>query len=277
MNQKSRSFFLILGLCSLFVAPVCAQIGAEAQGGKLTAWVALGIDQELSQRWTSVTDIGYGRHSDPDNSAFVERLGLNVLTQDFVCKIGTNWSLLLGGGYWRRQAYTDEAPYDHRPAPYEYRNELRPYQRIFYRQHLRRIKISHSLRTDIRFYYTEDMQDRWTTPFEFRLRYMESWSIPLSRNNAHKMILVDELLTAVDRYGTAAAEASGKKWSPYQFTENRFSLYYRHSVNMFDFDFGIMHQYWREKPGVPTFNVSYNLMFDLIVHDPFSRHLKKEA
>jgi len=272
MNTLTRSCLWAILLCFSCSVISYGQIGAEAQGGKLTAWVALGIDQELSQRWTSVTDLGYGRHSDPDNTAIFERLGLNVLAQDFIYKINSHWSFLLGAGYWRRQAYTDLSPYDHRAAPYEYRNELRPYQRLFFKQQLKRIRISHSLRTDIRFYYTENMQDRWTTPFEFRLRYMESWTIPVSKSGAHKIVLIDELLTAVDQYGPATADATGRQWSPYQLTENRFSAYYRYSTGLFDFDWGIMHQYWREKPGVPDFNVSYNLMFDLIVHDPFSRH-----
>ena len=80
-----------------------AQIGAEAQGGKLTTWVALGLDKELSVRWSSVTDLGVGRHSDPTGSLNpVKRTGLFVLTQDFVYRLRPRWRVALSGGYWRR-------------------------------------------------------------------------------------------------------------------------------------------------------------------------------
>jgi hypothetical protein len=38
-----------------------------------------------------------------------------------------------------------------------------------------------------------------------------------------------------------------------------------------------MHQYWRDKPGVNTFNISYNLMFDIIIRDPFGKNKKQET
>lgn len=64
-----------------------AQIGGEAQGGKLATWVALGLDQELGKRWRSVTDLGYGRHSGNADEHLIQYQGLNVITQDFVYKI----------------------------------------------------------------------------------------------------------------------------------------------------------------------------------------------
>ena len=277
MKHKLISLLLTIIVC--YFTKVNAQIGAEAQGGKATMWAAIGIDQALSEKWTSVTDYGYGRHSDPDNTAFAKRLGLNVLSQDFIYKANTHWSYFFSIGYWRRNFYADDAPYDAQTTPYTFRNEIRPYQKIIYSQQVQAIKISHALRTDERFYYNQHLNDRWPTPFEFRLRYMETWKIPLSQNKKNWFIAVDEVLTAVDYNSAAKKAATGKQWSPYQFTENRFSAYYRRSLlkQKIDLDFGIMHQYWRDRPGVNTFNVSYNLMFDIIFYDPFSRKAKESA
>ncbi len=270
MKKRQRPLWLFIFLAFFSAKKVLSQIGAEAQGGKLTMWAAVGIDQELTNKWLSVTDIGYGRHSDPDNYDLTKRLGLNVITQDFVFKPHEHWGYVFSFGYWRRNFYEDNIPYDARPAPYIFRNEIRPYQKIFYTHHINSIKITHLLRTDNRFYYNQYFSHAWTTPFEFRLRYMETWRFPLSADKKNWFIAMDEVLTAIDNYSKPTA---GKNWSPYQFTENRFSVYYRRRLGdkNVDLDFGLMHQYWRDKPGINAFNVSYNLMFDLIIYDPFGK------
>ena len=43
-----------------------------------------------------------------------------------------------------------------------------------------------------------------------------------------------------------------------------------------DIDIGVMYQYWRDKPGENTFNTSYNLMFDVIIKEPFDWKKTKE-
>ncbi|MGZ3921030.1 MAG: DUF2490 domain-containing protein [Bacteroidia bacterium] len=270
MRSTIRLFlcFFISGF--LFSCKIFSQIGAEAQGGKTSIWAAIGIDQELSTKWLSVTDIGYGRHSDPDNYNFTKRIGLNVLTQDFIYKPSEHWRFALSFGYWKRYFYSDDPPYDNRTTPYSFRNEVRPFQKIIYHHSIGNIKLTHTLRTDFRFYYNQYFTDNWTTLFEFRLRYMENWKFPLSQNKKNWFIAVDEILSAVDLVR--------KNWSPYQLTENRFSLYYRRSFpkHKADLDLGIMHQYWRDKPGTSGFNTSYNLMIDIIFIDPFSKKNKKE-
>jgi hypothetical protein len=258
---RSRSYIIFVFSLYFHVQNTFSQIGAEAQGGKMTTWLALGIDQKISKNWLLVTDFGYGRHSDPNNFDLFKRQGLNVVTQDFIFK-PNNWSYAFGIGYWRRNFYSDDAPFDKQTAPFEFRNEVRPYQRVYYHQKINNIKVSHSVRTDYRFYYTQDFKYNWSTPFEFRLRLMESWKIPFTKNLKNWVILVDEGLSAIDR-----RDPSKNNWSPYQFTENRLSLYYRRSFfdGDVELDIGMMHQYWRDKPGVSTFNISYNFMVDIII------------
>lgn len=268
---QTRVLALSIAFCSFFYKTT-AQIGAEAQGGKLTLWTALGIDYKLSSRWTSITDLGFGRHSDPDNTQVLKRQGLNVLTQDFIYHINTHWRIAISGGYWRRNAYQDQPPYNARNFPFEFRNELRPYQRLYYRFNLKAVKITNTFRIDERFYFTQNLHDSWTTPFEFRARYMLDARRPFTKDQANWIIVNDEVLTAVDkRYNDT--------WSAYQLTENRLSLYYRHNFTKqrVDVDLGLMHQYWRERPGVSNFNVSYNIMFDIILHDPFRKQKEEEA
>jgi hypothetical protein len=263
----------LLICCNLAaVLSLTAQIGAESQGGRLTSWTAVGIDNNMSKNWLSVTDFGYGRHSDPNNNQFYKRQGLIVITQDFIYKVGNHWSFSFSGGYWRRNAYTDLAPYDERTAPYQFRNELRPYQKTYYRFKINNIRVTQVFRTDYRFYWNQDFSGRWPTPFEFRARYRLNFKIPFTRDQQNLIVVDNEILSAVDKYSSAVKASTGQEFSAYQITENRFSLYYRRDFNheKLIIDIGIMHQYWREAPGATHFNTSYNLMFDIILRDPFS-------
>ncbi|MBS1638251.1 MAG: DUF2490 domain-containing protein [Bacteroidetes bacterium] len=258
---------------------VKAQIAAEAQGGQVTMWTALGIDQELSKRWTSVTDFGYGRHSDPDNFDIAKRQGLNVVMQNFVFKINEHFGVAICAGYWRRNAYNDTPPYDSRSYPYAWRNEFRPYQKFYYDLKLKKIKISNTIRFDERFYYDQDLSKRWTTPFEFRTRFMTNWKIPLFSNQKNWILCNDEVLASTVKFGQANVLATGKHWSDITFMENRLSLYYRRSMheNRIDVDLGLMYQYWRERVTSPNFNNSLNVMVDVILRDPFSWHKEKKS
>jgi len=279
MKQRLLIFFISSFILSNIPSNCQAQIGAEAQGGQMSLWTAIGIDQKISKKWISITDVGFGRHSDPDNLSFLKRQGLNVFTQDFIYKLNSHWHFAFSFGYWKRNAYLDDSPFDARTFPYQFRNEVRPFQRIYYNHSLRNIKITHAFRTDYRFYYNQNFSDIWTTPFEFRARYMQTWRFPLTKNLKNWFITNDEVLTAIDNYSSATKTITGKNWSPYQITENRFSLYYRRSFieKRIDIDIGIMHQYWRDKPGVSNFNISYNLMFDIIIRDPFGKNKKQEV
>ncbi|MGZ3863146.1 MAG: DUF2490 domain-containing protein [Bacteroidia bacterium] len=269
----SARLLLFASTVALYPVTLISQIGAEAQGGQVSLWTALGIDQQISKKWLSVTDLGFGRHSDPDNFSVLKRQGLNVATQDFIYKANSHWHFTLSFGYWRRNAYDDIRPFDMRAEPFQFRNELRPFQKIYYLHNIGKIKINHVFRTDYRFYYNQDFSDVWGTPFEFRARYLQAWKIPLDPEKKNWFIASDEILSAVDQYNGTVARIKNAAWSPYQITENRFSVYYRRSFieKRIDLDFGIMHQYWRERPGINTFNISYNLMFDIIIHDPFAR------
>jgi|ERR1700752_2653516 len=275
-KNKITCFCLLFLLIS---SKIFSQIGAEAQGGKVSLWAALGIDQKISEKWLSVTDIGYGRHSDPNNNAFLKRQGLNVLTQDFIYKANKHFSFSLSMGYWRRNFYEDNIPYDARNYPQQFRNEIRPYQKTYYHHTVKNIAVTHVLRTDYRFYYDQTFNKQWNTPFEFRARYLQSWKIPLTKNRKNFIIPIDEVLTAIDKYSATVAQQKNSKWSPYQFTENRFSLYYRRSLfnQKIDVDLGVMYQYWRDKPGLSTFNTSYNIMFDIIIKEPFNWRKEKEV
>ncbi|MEO8760281.1 MAG: DUF2490 domain-containing protein [Bacteroidia bacterium] len=274
-----KHLFILISCFLLVSYQSFSQIGAEAQGGKISLWMALGIDQKISKRWVSLTDLGYGRHSDPNNNAIVKRQGLNVLTQDFIYKANAHWHFSISFGYWRRNYYDDNLPYDARNYPQQFRNEIRPYQKTYYKHSLKNISITHVFRTDYRFYFDQDFSHQWTTPFEFRARYLQSWKIPLTKNKKNFIIPMEEVLTAVDKYDATTASAKHSKWSPYQITENRFSLYYRRSLlnQKIDIDLGIMYQYWRDRPGVSNFNTTYNVMFDIIIKEPFEWKKKEET
>ncbi len=251
------------------------QIGAEAQGGRLTTWFAVGLDQEISKRITSVTDFGFGRHSDPTNLTLFEKQGLIVFTQDFIYRLNEHWRIATSFGYWRRNYYSDSPPYEPTQG-LEYRNEVRPFQRIYYDQKIGNMRLTHTVRLDYRFYWVPEFKDRWATPFEFRARYMANLKIPITSDRVNQVIINDEILTAVDKLNSADATLAQQKWTAFKLTENRFSLYYRRQLSHLhaDLDLGFMHQYWREVKA-SEFTTSFNVMVDLIVYNPFGR--KKEA
>jgi hypothetical protein len=265
-----RSYTLLWFL--FFVSTYCySQIGAEAQGGKMTTWIALGLDQELSTRVTSVTDFGFGRHGDPNNFALLSKQGLIVFTQDFIYRFNSHWRLAASFGYWRRNFYSEDPPYEATPG-LEYRNELRPFQRVYYDQKIGRLSLTHTARFDYRFYWTPAFAERWPTPFEFRARYMLNLKIPISPDQLNQIILVDEILAATDKRSAAETAVTGEKWSPFKLTENRFSVYYRRKLKHLnaDLDLGLMHQYWREVRQT-DFTTSLNVMVDLIIYNPFGK------
>lgn len=274
MGSRLTKHILLVLLFGCIFTPISSQIGAEAQGGKLTTWVAVGVDQEMNKKWMSVTDFGYGRHSDPNNYSAIKRQGLIVITEDMIYSPNKHFQFAFSLGYWRRNFYSDDSPFNSQASPRTFRNEFRPFQKIYYQHTLNAIKISHIIRTDYRFYFNQYLNDQWSTPFEFRLRYTESWKIPITGDKKNVFVVIDEVLSAIDYWSVSLQKSTGQQWSPYQITENRLSVYYRRSLlkQNIDLDIGIMHQYWREKPGTTTFNLSYNLMFDIIIKDPFTRH-----
>ena len=248
-----------------------AQIGAEAQGGRLTTWFALGLDQEISKRLTSVTDFGFGRHSDPTNLTLFEKQGLWVFTQDFIYRLNEHWRIAASFGYWRRNYYSDSPPYEPMRG-LEYRNEVRPFQRIYYDQKIGNMRLTHTVRMDYRFYWLPEFNERWATPFEFRARYMMNLKLPITHDRVNQIIINDEILTAVDKMNSVDATLTQQKWSAFKLTENRCSIYYRRQLSHFhaDLDLGLMHQYWREVKA-SDFTTSFNVMVDLIVYNPFGR------
>jgi hypothetical protein len=132
--------------------------------------------------------------------------------------------------------------------------------------------LTHTARFDYRFYWTPGFDARWPTPFEFRARYMLNLKIPITPDKLNQIILVNEILAAVDKRNDSEAALTGAKWSPFKLTENRFSVYYRRRIAHLnaDLDIGLMHQYWREVRQT-DFTTSLNVMVDLIVYNPFSR------
>jgi hypothetical protein len=119
----------------------------------------------------------------------------------------------------------------------------------------------------------QDFSGPWITPFEFRARYRLNFKIPFTKNLKNIFVIDNEVLSAIDKYSASEqAINNGHQFSPYQLTENRLSFYYRRNFNneKVIIDIGLMHQYWREAPGASNFNTSYNLMFDIILKNPFA-------
>lgn len=266
--------FIFCVFCVLRASSRCdAQITSAAQGGNAASWSALGLVQQMRGNWRATTNIGTGMHSDPDKKdlKIAQKMGVFVAKQSFSYQLSHHLAISSGLGYWRKYKYASSQPYDKRPSPLSYRNEFRSFSKVNYSFKLGNIKIGQYIRPEFRFFYNQNLSGRWPTPFEFRIRYRLSGKIPLNKKRTNYLVILDEVFSATDKYGKT--NAGSTTWSPYKFTENRLSLFYKHSFikNKLDLDVGIMNQYWRKKMTSNGFNVTNTLMVDLIIYDIFSK------
>ena len=254
--------FLVLFVC-LAGGQASAQISPPGLGRGHTAnWIALGISKDLDslKRWNSVSYVGMGRKSNPDNFNPLYKSAILVLNQEFYYRFHKHWQSSLALSYRHQNAYLDNAPFNSEDPGFE--QEFRIYGRFSYIYETPRFKIVPTFRQEFRKFYTpafipEDER------FQLRTRLRLQVAFNLDNHKTHRLIVSSEELFSTSRFANAPG------WTSWADRESRFVAYYSLSPTTLPitFDFGYMAN--RLGNSIPTY-VHY-LAVDVIWKLPY-RH-----
>ncbi|MDF2456782.1 MAG: hypothetical protein K0R51_2775 [Cytophagaceae bacterium] len=237
-----------------------AQISAQGQGGKDVIWLAAGVEQQLGMRWTNKNAVAYSRHSDLNNWNATQQSGVFTVREELVYRLSKHVKISQGIFYAERSYYDAEHP--------EYINEIRCYPKVYHEFNIQQIKFSQYLRMDIRFFSAPGFKP-YNKPLEIRNRYLMKVYVPLDNKHKNHLVGMTEFFFATDK----KRDGDGSTFfTPYQFTENRSCVYFRHHLTKPDafFDAGIMVQSWKDE-SQDRFRETYILQLDFILINPFGR------
>ena len=227
--------FLLLFVC-LAGGRAAAQISPPGLGRGHTAdWIALGVSKDLDslKRWNSVSYVGMGRKSNPDNFNPLYKSAILVLNQEFYYRFHKHWQSSLALSYRHQNAYLDNAPFNSEDPGFE--QEFRIYGRFSYIYETPRFKIVPTFRQEFRKFYTpafipEDER------FQLRTRLRLQVAFNLDNHKTHRLIFSSEELFSSSRFANAPG------WTSWADRESRFVAYYSLSpiTLPITFDFGYM-------------------------------------
>lgn len=240
------------------------QISPPGLGEAHTAeWTALGVRQKISNKWQSVSYIGLGRKSNPDNLNPLTKPAIWVLNQEFYRQFSPHWQYSVAVSYRRQDEYSKSYPYEH--ASPELQQEFRVYSRLSYAYTSGRIKLSPTVRQEFRKFYSPDFSHSHEN-FQLRSRLRLQLTVNLDEDKRHRLITGSEQLFATSN--TFGEE----KWTSLSYKESRFLLYYSYmpKSKFATFSLGYMNNW--VKNSSQHYDAHY-MAFDIILENPF--HHKK--
>jgi hypothetical protein len=196
-----------------------AQITPPGMGDARTgSWIALGLRQGFDSLNTqqSMTYVGYGTKSHPDNANPFQKAGMFIANEEWYHQFAPHWQYTVALSYRRQYEYEDDPPFAAEDPGL--RQELRLYGRFSYILRTRRLRFALTFREDIRKFYTPDFQ-HWPETFQLRSRLRGQVGINLDPERIHRVILGAEALFPVSR------SISGS-WGPWGYRESRIACYY---------------------------------------------------
>ena len=233
-------------------------------------WMAIGLRQDLDtlKKWQSVTYVGMGRKSNPDNENPFYKPALWVFNQEFYHKFRQNWQYSFALSYRQEREYSSWYPYDQATPGTE--QEFRIYGRFFYVLKTPRIKFVPTIRQEFRKFYNPDFSNA-SENFQLRTRLRLQLTVNLDKQKQHRLIGSAEELFSI------AENSQPRYWSDFAYHESRFNLYYSYSPPKLHLIFDVGYMYNLVGAQNP-YGVHY-LAFDIIVENPFRllRHAKNEA
>jgi hypothetical protein len=260
--QLSKFIVSLIGLLTTF--SLFGQISSPGIGKtNIASWYAFGLRQDLdsSGHKESMTYVGFGRSSSPDNFQLFSKPTIFVINEEFHHRIHKNWLYSVGLSYRRQNQYEKEDPYLARtPA---IKQEFRLYGRFAYLLEYRRIKFTTTLREDVRTFFTPNF-DALNDNLQLRTRIRTQLKINLNKRKTHRLSFSAEAFFATQH--TIDAQ---QNWSPFSYTETRFNLYYSYSPKKipFVFDFGYMNYLsGKNKP-----SSTHYFGVDIVWNNPFGK------
>lgn len=258
-----KRHFAALALSLFIINSTTAQISPPGLGkAQNAAWFAVGVRQEpdttKDKGWQSVSYLGVGHKSSPDNHNPFHKPGILVLNQEFYHQFHSHWQYSLALSYRRQAAYLDEAPYER--ADPRMQQEFRFYSRFSYIITSQRIKVVPTVRQEFRKFYAPDFRSVDET-IQLRSRFRLQVTATLDNKEQHHIIAGSEQLFATRKL------ISSDAWTDFKYNESRFTLYYSYSPedSPFTFNIGYMNNLvGNHKP----FSV-HHLAFDIIIENPF--------
>ncbi len=248
---------------TLFLGKCFSQISPPGLGKAHTAdWFALGIRQKLNtigaKDWQSMSYIGLGRKSNPDNYDPFFKSAILVVNQEFYHQFHNDWQYSFALSYRRQDEYLDNPPYE-RENP-KIKQEFRVYGRLSYVLNTSCLKLVPTFRQEFRKFYTPGFQNV-TENFQFRSRFRLQLSVNLNAKKSHRIIASSEQLFSISE------ETTSNTWTAFNYRESRFLLYYSFSPKTLPFilSAGYMNNLVGQKN---PYDVHY-LAFDIVVENPF--------
>lgn len=268
-----KSFLALSYLILILFANNClAQISPPGEGIARTAdWFAFGVRQKLDtidgKGWQSISYIGLGRKSNPDNYNPLFKPAILVTNQEFYHQFHNNWQYSLALSYRRQDEYLNNKPYYH-DSP-KLKQEFRLYSRFSYIFSTSQIKLTPTLRQEFRKFCSPSFRNM-DEDFQYRSRFRLQLTAALDRKKEHRVMISSEQLFSLSK------ENSPDKWTDFHYRESRFSVYYSYSPKTapLTLSIGYMNNLVGKKK---LYDVHY-IAFDLVIENPFKiHHRKKEA
>ncbi len=257
-----KAIFICCLISIGYIQTIMAQISPPGLGKAHTAgWLAIGVRQDLDtipdKGWQSMTYLGVGRISNPDNYDPVQKPALFVINQEFYHQLPKNWQYSLAVSYRRQHEYEDEFPFIHENP--EISHEFRMYGRLFYNLKSSWIKLTPAFRQEFRKYFSSTTNS--TENFQLRSRFKLQLAVNLDKKKQHRLTLSSEQLFAISKDKNPAL------WTDFSYKESRFAVYYSFAPENLPLIFNGGYMYNIVGKTYP-YDVHY-LAFDIIIENPY--------
>jgi hypothetical protein len=260
MALRKRLFFLFC----FTIHHVAAQISPPGLGVAHTVeWAAFGVRQDLDSlhRWQSMSYVGLGRKSNPDNYNLLYKPAILVLNQEFYRRFGKHWQQSFALSYRHQDVYAEQAPFEHTNPPFE--QEFRAYSRLSYLLETPRLKFVPTLRQEFRKFYTPAFTEEEEL-VQLRTRLRLQLTVGLDAAGVHRLIGSSEQLFSTSRLSYP------RRWTTFAYQESRFTLYYSLSPKELPFTFDV--GYMANRLGTTSPLVVHYLALDVIWKNPFGSY-----
>ncbi len=204
--------WIILLLLSV-VAPAAAQLSPPGLDEAVTAsWQAAGIRQDLDPkgRRQSMTYVGLGLVS--EHASAPDQFAIFVLNQEFHDAFSKHFTYSYAISLRRQNSYSL-----HDPRAVHRDEEVRFYSRFSNVLHAGRLKLTSTVRPELRTFYTTSLGLAESPP-QLRFRFREQAAVKVDKRGAHRVVGSAELLTSVAK--------EGGNWDDFGYRESRFCLYW---------------------------------------------------
>lgn len=180
------------------------------------AWMAIGVKQAVnpSGKFVSLSYLGVGKTSNPDNYNPLERTAIYIINQEFYNHFKPHWEYSLAGSYRWENRYKNTKPFG-RDIP-DAKQEIRFYGRYSFLTKGRFLNFSLTYRPEIRLFYNPNFTP-YVESIQFRSRIKSKIAFNINQAKNQKFIVSAEQFFSI---------SNQNNWGKFGYRETRFCLYY---------------------------------------------------